>query len=323
MSSQLEDLMRTIHSTTWCLPLAIAIGMGCSHTNTGAKQPPATGYTTAGETQPPGSPMSGVTGSTTPNTGSTQPQGSSMAGATSPEVDRQRREQMDPARALLRAARDLQPGPDQTSKIAGFEQQLESNEKEMMAPFQTFNTDLAAQVRAGQIDKTKIQADETAIVSALQKHVAKESEILTGLHAVLAPDQRKAAVASVRAREPSMPERQARMGEAHGGGPQDMAKRRLDRKTAELGLDTAQQEQVAKWLAEEPRSMRSMYEEKRKRRDTLFTAFESNTFDATAVAPPNMGAEVREHLDRHVAFLSKLVPILRPDRKSTRLNSSH
>ena len=94
-----------------------------------------------------------------------------------------------------------------------------------------------------------------------------------------------------------------------------MAKRRLDRKTAELGLDTAQQEQVAKWLAEEPRTMRSMYEEKRKRRDTLFTAFESNTFDATAVAPPNMGAEVREHLDRHVAFLSKLVPILRPDQR--------
>src|SRR5436190_20207140 len=88
--------------TTCFLSLTVAIGMGCSHTNTGATQPPP----------------------------------SSMAGASGPtasETDKQRREQMDPARSLLRAAHDLQLGPDQTAKLLGLEQQLESNEKETMA----------------------------------------------------------------------------------------------------------------------------------------------------------------------------------------------
>ena len=110
-----------------------------------------------------------------------------------------------------------------------------------------------------------------------------------------------------------MPEEQARMG--RGGGPQDMAKRKLDRMTSDLGLDAAQQQQVAKWLSEQSGSMRPMYEERRKRRDALFNAFESSTFNATALAPPNLGAEMRTHLDQHVAFLSKLVPILRTDQR--------
>ncbi len=58
-----------------------------------------------------------------------------------------------------------------------------------------------------------------------------------------------------------------------------------------------------------------MHEERRKRRDALFNAFESSTFNATALAPPNLGAEVRTHLDQQVAFLSRLVPILRTDQR--------
>ena len=94
-----------------------------------------------------------------------------------------------------------------------------------------------------------------------------------------------------------------------------MAKRKLDRMTSDLALDADQRQQVAKWLSEQSGSMRPMYEERRKRRDALFSAFESSTFNATALAPPNLGAEVRTHIDQHVAFLSKLLPILRPDQR--------
>ena len=158
-----------------------------------------------------------------------------------------------------------------------------------------------------------MQADEAAIESALQRHIAKESETLGGLHDAIDPAQRRATVASVRAKEPAMPEEQARMG--YGGGPQDVAKRKLDLMTSDLGLDEAQQQQVAKWVSEQSGSMRPMYEERRKRRDALFDAFESSTFNANALAPSSLGAEVRMHLDEHVAFLSKLVPILRTEQR--------
>jgi len=101
----------------------------------------------------------------------------------------------DPTNALLQATTELKLTDAQKSTIHALEEQLESNEKDTGAAFEALRADLAAQVRAGTMDKAKVQADESAALSALQAHIAKEADTLNGLHAALDSSQRKAAAA--------------------------------------------------------------------------------------------------------------------------------
>jgi Spy/CpxP family protein refolding chaperone len=223
----------------------------------------------------------------------------------------------DPANALLRAADGLELTGAQKATVHSLEEQLEANERDTRAAFMAFRSDLAAQVRSGTIDQTKLQADEGTASTAVQTHVAREADTMNGLHAALDPSQRKAAVEAVRAGQPGRTEMQRGTGTG-ASAAEEMGKKRLERMTRELGLDTAQQHQVAALIAAQPTPQGHPMEERRRRMDALLTAFEADTFDArtAAPAPPMSPAEmVREGTDRQVAFLSQLMPILRPDQR--------
>jgi hypothetical protein len=58
-------------------------------------------------------------------------------------------------------------------------------------------------------------------------------------------------------------------------------------------------------------------EEQQRRLDTILSGFASDTFDARSVLPAaaQIADMVRQHTDREVAWLTKLVPILRPDQR--------
>jgi hypothetical protein len=223
----------------------------------------------------------------------------------------------DPTNALLQATDGLQLTDAQKATIHSLEEQLEANEKDTGAAFKALRSDLAAQVRAGAIDQAKVQADEGAAATALQAHIAKEADTINGLHAALDPSQRKAAVAAVRARQSGRAE--AQPGARNAASSEDIAKRRLAHLTRELGLDDAQQQQqVASLLAAQPAPKEPRMEERQHRMDVLLTAFEADTFDAkTAVPAPAVSPAdtIREGTDREVAFLSKLLPILKPDQR--------
>jgi Spy/CpxP family protein refolding chaperone len=231
----------------------------------------------------------------------------------------------DPAGALLWAADQMQLPEMQRTSIRGLEDQLVASRKQTMNAFEGIHADLAAQIRAGSMNPTKIQSDEGAAVSAVQSHMSKEADILNGLHGVLDGTQRRAAVAAVRARMSGRTEAQA--GTAAQGGTsggetmsdQDMANKKLEHLTRKLDLDANQQQQVGAIIAQEqrPEGMSTMMEERQRRMDAILAGFESDSFDARTLMPPAsaIGDMVQMTTNRHVDFLTKIVPILRPEQR--------
>jgi len=196
--------MRPAQAVALLFPFAMSLPLACNHGGDGAA-PGATGPTPA-------------------------------APSASAEPRTERGEHgADPTNALLQAANDLKLTDAQKSTIHALEEQLESNEKDTGAAFKALRADLAAQVRAGAIDKAKVQAAESAALNALQVHIAKEADTLNGLHAALDSSQRKAAVAAVRSRASGEP--QPGVEPSSAPSAEDAAKRRLEHMTRELGLD--------------------------------------------------------------------------------------
>ncbi len=237
------------------------------------------------------------------------------------EEGRVERGPADPTNGLLRATNHMPLTDSQKATVRSLDEQLQTNTRDTGAAFQTFRNGLAAQVRSGAIDQTRVQIDESAACRALQAHAAKEADTLNGLHAALDPSQRKAAVEGVRARQAAT-EEVPRTADAGVQTAEDLAKWRQERMTRDLSLDATQQQQVASLLASQPAPsedpMTKMTEDRRRRTDAVLTAFESDAFDARATSPaPTASAAqmVHEGTEREVAFLSSLLPILRPDQR--------
>jgi Spy/CpxP family protein refolding chaperone len=213
---------------------------------------------------------------------------------------------------MLEATRGLALSETQKNTLRPFEQRLLASNKSIGAAFNTVRQDLAAQVRAGAIDRTQVQADESVMTSALQAHVAEEADTLNALHATLDPSQRTAVVAAVRAEPPGQTEKQAPM-------TSEDSPSRLERLTRELDLDATQRQQVGTLLGAQPPATPYQREGRREQLDALLTAFESDSFDARTVlqaSPPSPAAMVHDRIQRKAAFLSQLLPILRPDQRS-------
>jgi hypothetical protein len=154
-------------------------------------------------------------------------------------------------------------------------------------------------------------------------HADAEGAALDSLHALLTPPQRTALVTSLQTRQG---ERDARTAawmkgkEADGGAP-DWSKRRLDRMTAQLQLDPAQQKQVTALLAKakDPptaAAFEARWDDHKKRTDALLTAFATDTFDGKKADLTLLpGKTPHETLDHIVTFFTQLLPILRPDQR--------
>jgi Spy/CpxP family protein refolding chaperone len=222
---------------------------------------------------------------------------------------------------MLHAALDLDLKDPQKSAIQKVQQQLAGDEKGPPSEFREYQAALAAGVRAGKIDPAKLAALQANLEKGMQARKDKEAAALNGLHAALEPPQRKALVASVRAKQT---EREAHAQEKKAEGakppPTEWSKRRLQRMTKEMDLDAAQQKSVEALLAKEdqppPATMDSMHEEMKKRTDALLTGFEADTFDATKMElSPTAPKKPGEAADKHVQFLSQLLPILKPEQR--------
>jgi Spy/CpxP family protein refolding chaperone len=219
---------------------------------------------------------------------------------------------------LLRAAYDLPPSTAQKAKLDSLHAQLETNEAETGHPFQELKTDLVAGIRAGTLDMAKIKNDESAIERAMQAHIAKEADVLNGIHAALEPSQRKTVADAARTRLA-----------AHTGGPmghpggdstsaQERTNRRLEHMTHDLGLDAEQQKQVGAILAkvDDPMmSAKTQQDDRQKRMDTLLAAFQQDSFDARKLGAPMAGKAMHDGIEQHVTFISQLLPILKPDQR--------
>ena len=224
---------------------------------------------------------------------------------------------------IFRAALDLTLTREQGHSIEKIEASLRVDDDGIRTPLRAFRSDLAAGVRAGNLDAGKLMLDDAAIDKAVFDHEDREAAELDTLHALLDPSQRVALVAAVRAK---LAEREARMAGwmklrgADGGAP-DLGAKRLQRLTGDLGLDPGQQKHVARILANTddlPDSvvMQARWDDIKKRIETLLTAFAGTTFDSKradlTIFP---GWAPRRPLDHIAALVSLLLPILHADQR--------
>jgi Spy/CpxP family protein refolding chaperone len=220
---------------------------------------------------------------------------------------------------MFQAAKELDLKDAQRTSVATLEQQLQHDTAGLRTEFNDYHSALAAQLRAGAIDAAKLEPRAAAIEKAIEQSRTKEAEGLNGIHAVLDLGQRKALVGSVRAR---IAERATanEPREAASVTNNDRAKRELDHLVKELDLDASQQTSVQALLAKRDReaagAMDALRAEQQKRTAAILTAFEGEGFDARKLDAVSMSAKnVREHMERHVQFVSQLVPILRPEQR--------
>ena len=100
---------------------------------------------------------------------------------------------------------------------------------------------------------------------------------------------------------------------------EDAVRRMSERMTRELGLDSTQQQRLSNLLAERAASREAQESDRWRRTSMVLDTFPGDIFQAStvvtggAIAPLTM---VRAGIDRHVTFLSRLLPILREDQRS-------
>ena len=227
------------------------------------------------------------------------------------------------ASSLFRAAHDLDLKEGQKDSLDIIEGSLKADDEGVRTAMKAFRADLVAGVKVGRLDTGTLTADDVIVDKAIAEHQTKEAGALDSLHALLDSTQRATLVASVRAKQTEREARMTRWMQAKGadGAAPDWTKKRVDKLTADLGLDAGQQKQLAAILvkANDPpnaAAMKSRWDDMKKRVDALLTAFAGDTFDAKNTDLTVMpGKTAHDPMDHMVAFFSQLLPILHADQR--------
>jgi Spy/CpxP family protein refolding chaperone len=227
------------------------------------------------------------------------------------------------ASGLFRAANDLSLPQAEQQSLDKIEENLRSDDGAVHTALKAFRADLVAGVRGDKLDATKLAADDAAIDAAVSAHQAKEAEALDALHTLLTPEQRAALVAAIKEKRAERESHAAGWlnGKEADGGTTDWTKRRLDRLTAELSLDSGQQRQAAAILSKPSgppsgAALQTRWEDRKKRYDAILTAFAADTLDSKTLDLAIMpGKTAHEPMDRMVEFFTTFLPILHPDQR--------
>jgi hypothetical protein len=220
---------------------------------------------------------------------------------------------------FFRAAEDLDLTSAQHETIAKLEPSLHADGTDRAAS-ETLRSDLAAGIRAGAIDTVKIATDQATLEKIARADKEARVAALIGLHDALSPSDRKAVASDVRVSDTSRDPRRT-LPDVDEAGASSWTHRRLQRLTLELDLDPSQQKDLAALLAkdEHPDSLphRDAREAGKRHVDALLDAFEQDSFDAGALfqATGDAGLPPRGGLDREIAFLEHLLPILTPAQR--------
>ena len=205
---------------------------------------------------------------------------------------------------------------DQRDAIGKLGPPLDSDD--VRAAYRSFRSDLAAGVRTGAVDKAKSAADDAAVDKAAAAEQQRQADAIDGLHAALDGGMRKALTASVRAKRAALEHGPVVVPDA---GAPELQKRRLDRLTHELGLDDAQQKQVAALVGRSevvtPATIQARRDDLRKRTDALLAAFEQDTFSAKRFdLTMTPGRRPHEVLDKQATFYGALTGLLKPEQRA-------
>jgi Spy/CpxP family protein refolding chaperone len=211
-----------------------------------------------------------------------------------------------PMGALLDAAATLNLRADQRATVDAARARLQDATAPVREARAKLAAEVAQEVRAGQIDKAKIEplADQVTAAVAATKPVVQDT--VQKLHDTLDASQRTALVASMR-------ERASQRG--HGE-----MRDHMQQVAEELGLTDAQRasirEQVKQAFAARSETARAERGQMKTRMETLATAFQGEAFDAKALDVGVHGAEGAKRLmGFHGVFLDAAVPVLTPAQR--------
>jgi Spy/CpxP family protein refolding chaperone len=172
--------------------------------------------------------------------------------------------------------------------------------------------ELAAGVKAGKIDVSKMAPHYAAIENGAKQKYEREAEALGQLYAALEPAQRTTLVANLRAAEEKRSVRVKALGARDAGRP-DAVRMRLARYTHELKLESDQQRRVEANLPKEDAS--SIFrDEEAKELEAVVAAFENEGFDPKKIES-SLPKKARAAVEDEAKFLAVLVPVLKPDQR--------
>jgi hypothetical protein len=194
----------------------------------------------------------------------------------------------------------------------------EPNGSATRAAWNGYAADVAAGIRAGQLDMATLQQDYDAMDRATAADDKPDADVGNSLHALLTAAQRTALVNAIRV-ENEQEKAQVRAtdaSEATRTRRAKLQKSELDFITQLLGLSAVQQQQVDELLTSYPEP--SVIEARTRRVDQLLAAFVQDSFDATKFDLSAYGPETPHGIEQQdVAYLRALLPILTPAQRET------
>jgi hypothetical protein len=232
---------------------------------------------------------------------------------------RARRDGLDPLTILLHTTSELTLSAAQQTTMDALEAQQERSTTETRTALTKLRQDLAAGVATGTLDNAQLKTDESAVEEALKARAASEASALNALHAALDTVERKTVLDLTRARLPMLTGSGATPGTmpdaGRGEGWAD-PRRRLESWTSDLDLEPEQKSRATTALAklsdDAARTAQAQRDERRKRMETLLTAFSQDLFDAKTALPPAKSSPQFDIARQDVTFVTQLLPTLHP-----------
>jgi Spy/CpxP family protein refolding chaperone len=223
-----------------------------------------------------------------------------------------------PAALFFDQAQELELDEAARAGIEKLSDQLDADEDDSpRLDTKGLHDDVVAAVRAGSVDAKALGARVTALQGEVQKRLDKEATAMNALWAALTPENRKTVAAGAQKRAKDREEDFARTGSGDAGTDSlnERSKHLQERLKRELDLDAAQTDKLTPILAKLPAEADAR-EAARKRFDGLVTAFGAATFDGKKLdAFGPAAAKARVPMDREVAFLAQLAPILTTEQR--------
>jgi hypothetical protein len=225
---------------------------------------------------------------------------------------------------ILRAAHQTATA-EQKAAVLGIQESLQ-NEEPPLTSLKDYQADLAAGIRAGKLDMTKLRADYAPIDKGLLAQEDKQAEALNALHAALDAPARHALVASARAHLGPMFHSRSELLDAGGadgrdaGGDNSWVNNRVARATTELGLEEAQKPKLAAVLARAstpPQVIEARRETIRKHAEAVLLAFDQDDFDAKKLDLSATGLHAAPHgpLEHEAVLLGQVLVLLTPEQR--------
>jgi Spy/CpxP family protein refolding chaperone len=234
-------------------------------------------------------------------------------GSPEPPRERRRWHGRGAAGSLLGNLRGVDLSEQQKSAVSAIEAELRGGRDPWRVQGELAQA-LAAEVRAGKIDKKKLEPQLKIAREAATEEKARQAKALNTLHATLDEAQRKTLVATARARQERASRRSsfaAKTEDSPKGPNARRAKRELERLTTELSLEPAQKEKLEKILAQSP-GFAGGPRDGQATSAALLDAFEKLTFDAQKLELDQNGEDA---FNQRVEYLKKLTAMLTAEQR--------